>query len=117
MPEDFRTDSEVKVKTCKMFVKLILLVSMMFTFVCVRSIENEVQHLSLFSSIHPDSITDAESVVTDGRCVLPPTTHASINIPPNHHKIMNSDMARLKKRTPSHKEQDQQQDLRPGCCG
>lgn len=61
--ESFRRNFEIKVETCNMFIKLILIATFV-NFVCVRSIENEVQHLSLFVESHPGTIMDTESTKT-----------------------------------------------------
>ena len=116
--ESFRKNFEVTVETCNMFIKLILIATFV-NFVCVRSIENEVQHLSLFVESHPGTIMDTESTKTGDEHVLElPTTYtSSLTVPTvTNHESIHSESAHLKKRATNFKK-DHRTDLRPGCCG
>ncbi|XP_076388713.1 uncharacterized protein LOC143264600 [Megachile rotundata] len=110
-----------------MLVKLIL-ISTIWSFVYVRSIETsgELKRLFLIGDSRLVSSMDAESTNTEQRLVrqvsntpkiadgtLPQPTE---RVPVMNHESMHPAVKHPKKRAMNYKEDDQV-DLRPGCCG
>ncbi|XP_017766863.1 PREDICTED: uncharacterized protein LOC108555607 [Eufriesea mexicana] len=100
-----------------MFIKFILICSM-FSFVCARSIENEVQLSTMFAGTRSDSVMDTnEPTITEEECVLQVRpTHASRSDTPitSHESTTHTESSHPKKRATNYKED--RTDLRPGCC-
>ncbi|XP_043511344.1 uncharacterized protein LOC122529361 [Frieseomelitta varia] len=101
-----------------MFVKLIL-IALIFSFVCVQSIENKAQQLSLLAESNPDTNLDADA--TEERRALQVSTTSPVIItgsPDNESEYIriHAKVSNPKKRTTDYKE-DRETDLRPGCCG
>ncbi|CAD1471391.1 unnamed protein product, partial [Heterotrigona itama] len=106
-----------------MFVKLILIVSM-FSFVCVQSIENKAQQLSLLAETNPDTSLDTDAAVIissisheeRGHALRVSTTNKSPVITTGDEYVMiHSKLTNPKKRATDYKEH-RETDLRPGCC-
>ncbi|XP_076630062.1 uncharacterized protein LOC143346142 [Colletes latitarsis] len=115
-----------------MFVRVILITTI-FSFVSVRSIESQkVQLISLLCKLHPDMDMNAASTTTveqklpqDNSNVERPLTSNSTNssspqstesISTTNHGSMHPGMKHPKKRATNYKE-DRPVDLQPSCCG
>ncbi|KAK9308104.1 hypothetical protein QLX08_001821 [Tetragonisca angustula] len=97
-----------------MFVKLIL-IALIFSFVCVQSIESKAQQLSLLAESNPDTSLDADAT-EERRALQVPTSPVIITDSGSEYIRIHAKVANPKKRTIDSKE-DRETDLRPGCCG
>ncbi|KAK1121956.1 hypothetical protein K0M31_009805 [Melipona bicolor] len=94
-----------------MFVKLIL-IALIFSFVCVQSIENKAQQLSLLAESNSDTSLDTDA--TEERVSTTSPVVTTIN--ESEYVRIHAKLTNPKKRTTDYKE-DREIDLRSGCCG